>query len=283
MEGTCLVMHHYVLMQRTRCASSRVSFLIIFEYVFRYRIKRCCLFEGDQVSPLVSHELGRQKFLDPSGFEILRHHTTSWADAQSLSTRRWHHRSYTISFDKPQWSSITVGSSGSRQLLLKDLGRFGLHVTVHRWRFPSKLSINLMFNVWMSRIACFLKVVISNMWWPFACWCMSCWHDTATLHVPDNILDSKLELPPGTEQVHSLTYLRDIGLKYFDLAVLVTDGRWSQGDIQLMNAIRAAEIPFLIARTKAGFEGDVCNAKLLIDLVSFRLPGHHLIVINNLQ
>jgi len=54
----------------------------------------------------------------------------------------------------------------------------------------------------------------------------------------------------GTEQVHSLTYLRDIGLKYFDLAVLVTDGRWSQGDIQLMNAIRAAEIPFLIARTK---------------------------------
>lgn len=110
---------------------------------------------------------------------------------------------------------------------------------------------------------------------------MSCWHDT--LHVPDAILDSKLELPAGTEQVHSLTYLRDIGLKYFDLAVLVTDGRWSQGDIQLMNAIRAAEIPFLIARTKAGFEGDVCNAKLLIDLVSFRSPGHHLIIINNLQ
>lgn len=122
MEGTCLVMHHYVLipMQSMRGASSRVSCLIIFEYFFRYRIKRCCLFDWPGLP--FRHELGRQKFLDPSGFEIFRHHTTSWADAQSLSTRRWHHRSYTISFDKPQRSSITVGSSGSRQLLLKDFG-----------------------------------------------------------------------------------------------------------------------------------------------------------------
>ena len=96
------------------------------------------------------------------------------------------------------------------------------------------------------------------------------------MHVTANILDSKMEIPTGTEQIHSLTYLRDIGLKYFDLAVLVTDGRWSQGDIQLMNAIRAAEIPVLIARTKVGVESDVCDAMPLFDLVVFRLPGHHL-------
>lgn len=269
---------------KVRGASSRVSFLIIFEYVlgtFRYRINGvACLI--DQVYPLDTSLAGKSSLirvvLKYFGITLPAEQMPRVSAQGDGTTEATRYPLTNLSDRASLWDH-----PGQGNFCWRILGRFGLHVTVHRWRFPSKLSINLMFNVWMSRIACFFASGYFQHVVAFSCWYMSRWHDTATLHVPDNILDSKLELPAGTEQVHSLTYLRDIGLKYFDLAVLVTDGRWSQGDIQLMNAIRAAEIPFLIARTKAGFEGDVCNAKLLIDLVSFRVPGHHLIIINNLQ
>ncbi|CAK9006090.1 DNA mismatch repair protein Mlh3 (MutL protein homolog 3) [Durusdinium trenchii] len=54
----------------------------------------------------------------------------------------------------------------------------------------------------------------------------------------------------GTTKICSRTYLCNMGLKYFDLVVIVTDGRWSEGDASLLAAIRFADIRCLVARSK---------------------------------
>lgn len=54
----------------------------------------------------------------------------------------------------------------------------------------------------------------------------------------------------GTTKICSRTYLCNMGLKYFDLVVIVTDGRWSEGDASLLAAIRFADIGCLVARSK---------------------------------
>ncbi|CAB9521300.1 Interferon-inducible GTPase 5 [Seminavis robusta] len=54
----------------------------------------------------------------------------------------------------------------------------------------------------------------------------------------------------GTEMFPSKSYLRDMGLKYFDAVLVVTDGRWKTNDTTLLDAIRFADIWFKVVRTK---------------------------------
>eukprot|EP00435_Cladocopium_sp_Y103_P057962 s1251_g20.t1 len=44
----------------------------------------------------------------------------------------------------------------------------------------------------------------------------------------------------GTSKIPSRTYLRNMGLKHFDAVCIVTDGRWSEGDDNLLAAIHYA-------------------------------------------
>jgi len=54
----------------------------------------------------------------------------------------------------------------------------------------------------------------------------------------------------GTALCPSRTYLRDMGLKYFDAMLVITDGRWTENDAALLQAIRFACIWCCIVRTK---------------------------------
>jgi len=54
----------------------------------------------------------------------------------------------------------------------------------------------------------------------------------------------------GTKGFPASSYLRDMGLKYFDGILIATDGRWKTNDAALLDAIRAAGIWFRIVRTK---------------------------------
>jgi len=54
----------------------------------------------------------------------------------------------------------------------------------------------------------------------------------------------------GTNLFPSATYIRDMGLKYFDAVLIVTDGRWTENDSALMQAIKFASIWSVIVRTK---------------------------------
>ncbi|CAJ1406052.1 unnamed protein product [Effrenium voratum] len=60
----------------------------------------------------------------------------------------------------------------------------------------------------------------------------------------------------GTKAIPSKTYLCNMGLKYFDVVVVVTDGRWSENDASLLQAIRFAEIHCMIARSKVDIAVD---------------------------
>ena len=60
----------------------------------------------------------------------------------------------------------------------------------------------------------------------------------------------------GTSKIPSMTYLCNMGLKYFDAVCIVTDGRWSEGDTSLLSAIRFAGIRCLIARSKVDLAVD---------------------------
>eukprot|EP00438_Fugacium_kawagutii_P004531 Skav222273 [mRNA] locus=scaffold807:30688:31887:+ [translate_table: standard] len=54
----------------------------------------------------------------------------------------------------------------------------------------------------------------------------------------------------GTASIPSMTYLCNMGLKYFDAVCIVTDGRWSQGDDNLLAAIHYAGIRCFVLRSK---------------------------------
>ena len=46
-----------------------------------------------------------------------------------------------------------------------------------------------------------------------------------------------------------MTYLCNMGLKYFDAVCIVTDGRWSEGDDNLLAAIHYAGIRCFVVRS----------------------------------
>eukprot|EP00435_Cladocopium_sp_Y103_P075714 s94_g63.t1 len=60
----------------------------------------------------------------------------------------------------------------------------------------------------------------------------------------------------GTSKIPSTTYIRNVGLKYFDLVCIVTDGRWSEGDGSLLVELRHAGIRCLIVRSKVDLAVD---------------------------
>jgi len=54
----------------------------------------------------------------------------------------------------------------------------------------------------------------------------------------------------GTELFPAKTYLSNMGLKYFDAVLSITDGRWLENDVSLRQAIKAANIWCDVVRTK---------------------------------
>ena len=60
----------------------------------------------------------------------------------------------------------------------------------------------------------------------------------------------------GTAKIPSITYLCNMGLKYFDAICIVTDGRWSEGDDNLLAAIRYAGIRCFVVRSKVDLAVD---------------------------
>lgn len=62
----------------------------------------------------------------------------------------------------------------------------------------------------------------------------------------------------GTATFPAKTYLRDMGLKYFDVVIVTTDGRWTENDGNLYNAIKFAGIQYIVVRTKVDQPVDDC-------------------------
>ena len=60
----------------------------------------------------------------------------------------------------------------------------------------------------------------------------------------------------GTSKIPSVTYLCNMGLKYFDAVCIVTDGRWSEGDTNLLTAIHYAGIRCFVVRSKVDLAVD---------------------------
>ena len=60
----------------------------------------------------------------------------------------------------------------------------------------------------------------------------------------------------GTSKIPSMTYLCNMGLKYFDAVCIVTDGRWSEGDDNLLAAIHYAGIRCFVVRSKVDLAVD---------------------------
>ena len=60
----------------------------------------------------------------------------------------------------------------------------------------------------------------------------------------------------GTSKIPSMTYLCNMGLKYFDAVCIVTDGRWSEGDDNLLVAIHYAGIRCFVVRSKVDLAVD---------------------------
>ena len=60
----------------------------------------------------------------------------------------------------------------------------------------------------------------------------------------------------GTSQIPSMTYLCNMGLKYFDAVCIVSDGRWSEGDDNLLAAIHYAGIRCFVVRSKVDLAVD---------------------------
>eukprot|EP00927_Polykrikos_kofoidii_P002954 TRINITY_DN11174_c0_g2_i1.p1 TRINITY_DN11174_c0_g2~~TRINITY_DN11174_c0_g2_i1.p1 ORF type:complete len:425 (+),score=75.71 TRINITY_DN11174_c0_g2_i1:87-1361(+) len=54
----------------------------------------------------------------------------------------------------------------------------------------------------------------------------------------------------GTARFPAKTYLCNMGLKYFDAVLVITDGRWSENDQSLLQAIQFATIWHRVVRTK---------------------------------
>lgn len=62
----------------------------------------------------------------------------------------------------------------------------------------------------------------------------------------------------GTQMFPSKTYLCDMGLKYFDFIVVTTDGRWTENDKALYDAIKFAGVELMVVRTKVDLAVDDC-------------------------
>ena len=60
----------------------------------------------------------------------------------------------------------------------------------------------------------------------------------------------------GTSKIPSMTYLCNMGLKYLDAVCIVTDGRWSEGDDNLLAAIHYAGIRCFVVRSKVDLAVD---------------------------
>lgn len=82
-----------------------------------------------------------------------------------------------------------------------------------------------------------------------------CEGDGTRLPTPYRIQDPQRvihiwDLPgQGTQMFPSKTYLKDMGLKYFDFIVVTTDGRWTENDKGLYDAIKFEAIPLMVVRT----------------------------------
>ena len=46
----------------------------------------------------------------------------------------------------------------------------------------------------------------------------------------------------GTNMLPARTYIRNMGLEYFDAVLIVSDGRWTESDGRLLEAVRFAGI-----------------------------------------
>lgn len=55
----------------------------------------------------------------------------------------------------------------------------------------------------------------------------------------------------GTEAFPAETYVRQMGLRYFDGVLIVTAERFTQNDIMLMNALKEFDVPFYMVRNKS--------------------------------
>lgn len=74
-------------------------------------------------------------------------------------------------------------------------------------------------------------------------------HPTKQVHVWD--------LPgQGTRMFPAKTYLRDMGLRYFDVVILTTHGRWSENDMTLYSAVKFAGIQLIVVRTMVDISVD---------------------------
>lgn len=54
----------------------------------------------------------------------------------------------------------------------------------------------------------------------------------------------------GTDNFHLKTYLRDMGLKYFNLVIVMTADVFREGDLEIMNELKRHNIPFIMIRNK---------------------------------
>eukprot|EP00467_Chlorarachnion_reptans_P021599 CAMPEP_0114521342 /NCGR_PEP_ID=MMETSP0109-20121206/20133_1 /TAXON_ID=29199 /ORGANISM="Chlorarachnion reptans, Strain CCCM449" /LENGTH=1340 /DNA_ID=CAMNT_0001702437 /DNA_START=130 /DNA_END=4154 /DNA_ORIENTATION=- len=58
----------------------------------------------------------------------------------------------------------------------------------------------------------------------------------------------------GTPKFPLATYIRNMGIKYFDLVVVASAGRFTENDLELMDELRRNAIPFFALRTKIDLE-----------------------------
>lgn len=58
-----------------------------------------------------------------------------------------------------------------------------------------------------------------------------------------------------------------MGLKYFDVVVIVSDGRWSEGDASLLSAIYAAGIRCVLVRSKAPLSLKIHRECMVVQLL----------------
>jgi GTPase SAR1 family protein len=54
----------------------------------------------------------------------------------------------------------------------------------------------------------------------------------------------------GTTGYPPETYLRDLGIRYFDAAVLITDQRFTEAEMLLLDELRKFKVPFFLVRNK---------------------------------
>jgi len=66
---------------------------------------------------------------------------------------------------------------------------------------------------------------------------------------------SLYDLPgAGTPKFPLATYIQNMGIKYFDLVIVASAGRFTENDLELMDELRRHAIPFFALRTKIDLE-----------------------------